>query len=101
MPGVSADMLIANTPHLCISNGSACNSGTPEASHVLLAMGLDREHAECTVRVSLGRYNTQRDVDIATQVMGHEALRLLSEFAQPRCEHIEWDTRSAGRGQLP
>jgi cysteine desulfurase len=62
IPGVPADMLIANLTKVCISNGSACNSGAPEPSHVLLAMKLSRSDAECTVRISLGRHTSKPEI---------------------------------------
>lgn len=67
--GVPADMLITNVPELCVSTGSACSTGTPSPSHVLLAMGLSREDAECTIRISIGRTNTQQDVQLAADLI--------------------------------
>ena len=67
--GIPADVLIANLPQLCISTGSACTSGANSPSYVLLAMGLSREEAECTVRISLGRYTTRKDVDAAIELL--------------------------------
>lgn len=46
-----------------ISSGSACSSGAVEPSHVLLAMGLSRQDAKSSVRISLGMQNTQEQVD--------------------------------------
>jgi cysteine desulfurase len=65
IPGIPADMLMANLPMLCLSNGSACNSGAPEPSHVLLSMGLSRADAESTIRISLGRYTSEIEVQVA------------------------------------
>jgi cysteine desulfurase len=65
IPGVQADTLIANIPNICISGGSACSEGTVSPSHVLLAMGLSREQAECTVRIGIGRYNSHTEIDSA------------------------------------
>ncbi len=48
---------------ICISTGSACNSTNTEISHVLQAIGLSNELAAGTIRISLGRYNTEDDVD--------------------------------------
>jgi cysteine desulfurase len=65
--GVPTDVLITNVPGVCISSGSACTSGSLTPSHVLLAMGLDRESAECSFRASFGRMNTEEDVDFAVR----------------------------------
>lgn len=62
IPGVPADMLIANLETVCIGDGSACNSGAPEPSHVLLAMKLSRSESECTVRISIGRYTSELEI---------------------------------------
>ena len=82
LPGLPASMLIANVPHLCIGEGSACSSGAPEPSHVLLAMGLSREDAESTVRFSLGRGNSVVDVDEAACSVERETKRLLSAMCR-------------------
>ncbi|MDR1705302.1 MAG: cysteine desulfurase NifS [Clostridiales bacterium] len=47
---------------ICASSGSACNSDSLEASHVLLAIGMSHEEANGTIRFSLGRYNTEEDI---------------------------------------
>ena len=46
-----------------VSSGSACTSGDTEPSHVLLALGLPREVAQGSLRVTLGRDTTEHDVD--------------------------------------
>ena len=46
-----------------VSSGSACASGSLEPSHVVLAMGLGAEEAHGSMRVSLGRENTDEEVD--------------------------------------
>lgn len=46
-----------------ISAGSACNSKSKEPSHVLAAMGLADERVDSAVRVSIGKYNTDEDID--------------------------------------
>src|SRR5262249_10834459 len=53
--GADAEATIANAPGLAISAGSACSSGTPEPSHVLMAMLGDSEAASECVRISFGR----------------------------------------------
>jgi cysteine desulfurase len=65
-PGIDAESLILNTLDLAISTGSACTSGAPEPSHVLLAIGLDRYEARRTIRIGLGRFTTEEDISQAT-----------------------------------
>ena len=48
---------------ICISIGSACNSKSQTRSHVLTAMGLDDEQIDSSVRISIGRYNSEMDVE--------------------------------------
>ena len=48
---------------ICASAGSACSSGLMEPSHVLLAIGLPRQYAGGTLRVSIGEENTKEDID--------------------------------------
>ena len=51
------------------SSGSACTSGSLDPSHVLLAIGLDHGTAHGSLRLSLGRYNTDADVDHVLAVL--------------------------------
>lgn len=47
----------------CVSSGPACSSGATEPSHVLTAMGVERDYAAGSLRVSLGASNTAAEVD--------------------------------------
>lgn len=54
---------------ICVALGAACTAGGNEPSHVLLAMGLDREQAEASVRFSTSRYTTTAEIDRAIAVL--------------------------------
>jgi cysteine desulfurase len=58
------------------ASGSACSSGSIDPSHVLLAMGMPRDHALASVRFSLGWSSTEADVERALQVIPHCVDRL-------------------------
>lgn len=54
---------------ICVSTGSACNSVSAEISHVLKAIRLTDEYAKGTVRISLGKENSQDDVETISQAI--------------------------------
>jgi cysteine desulfurase len=54
---------------VAVTSGSACTSGSLQASHVLLAMGRDERTARATVRFSLGRYTTEQEIDFAVDAL--------------------------------
>ncbi len=60
--GALADAVVVNLKETDISTGSACSSSTMEPSHVLIAMGLTRDQADESIRISVGRPTTQQDV---------------------------------------
>ncbi|MCG9966814.1 cysteine desulfurase NifS [Pelotomaculum terephthalicicum JT] len=62
------------------STGSACTSGSLEPSHVLLSMGIPHEDAHGSLRLTLGKDNTEEDVDYFLNAMGPivERLRAMS-----------------------
>ena len=63
--GVEAEavLLMLDRIGVCASSGSACTTGSLAPSHVLTAMGIGAERARGSLRLSLGRYNTDEDVD--------------------------------------
>ena len=65
---------------ICASSGSACTSGSLEASHVLLAMGVPHDMAHGSLRFSLGKFNTESEVDKVIQILPGivEKLRVIS-----------------------
>lgn len=83
IPGIPADMLIANLPEICISNGAACTAGAMSQSHVLLAMGGTQDEAECTVRIGIGRYNSESEIEQAIDGITHAVLQLAADIRSP------------------
>jgi len=69
---------------IAASSGSACTSGSLDPSHVLLAMGLTHEIAHGSLRLTLGRDNTESDVDFVLQEIPVivERLRKMSPLYQ-------------------
>jgi len=61
---------------LAVSTGAACSSGAIEPSHVLTAMGLTPGQARASIRFSLGKHNTEADVDHALAVIPEVVDRL-------------------------
>lgn len=56
-------LLLLDMNEICASSGSACTSGSLDPSHVLLAIGLPHEKAHGSLRISLGLFNKEEDVD--------------------------------------
>jgi cysteine desulfurase len=67
---------------IAVSSGSACSSGSTEPSHVLLAMGIEPMVCQGAIRISLGRENTEEDIEYALHVIPEVVgrLRAMSPF---------------------
>jgi cysteine desulfurase len=74
--GVEINALLASLPDLAVNTGSACASAHPESSPVLLAMGVPDELAGSSLRLSLGRFTTEEEVDRAAARITEEVIRL-------------------------
>ena len=71
VPGIDGETLLMEMDRadIAISSGSACDSQKIGASYTLLAMGIDESLARCAVRVSIGKDNTDQDVDAFVSVL--------------------------------
>jgi cysteine desulfurase len=70
-------MVIAlDLKRLAVSTGAACSSGAIEPSHVLTAMGLNADRARASIRFSLGRQNTDEEIDVAVALVRETVARL-------------------------
>jgi len=67
---------------IAVSTGSACSSAKLEPSYVLLALGLKPQEAHGSLRVTLGRWTTEKDVDYLLKVLPEtiKRLRKISPF---------------------
>ncbi|MGE5552966.1 MAG: cysteine desulfurase NifS [Betaproteobacteria bacterium] len=83
---VEGESLLLNLDLLGVaaSSGSACTSGALEPSHVLLAMGLPHEIAHGSLRLTLGRDNSEEDVDYVLEILPEivSKLRAMSPLAE-------------------
>ncbi len=61
---------------VAVSTGAACSSGAIEPSHVLTAMGLSSDRARASLRFSLGKQNTNEDVDMVLSILPETVSRL-------------------------
>lgn len=81
-----ATLLTALGSKIAVSNGSACNSASVEPSHVLTAMGIERSLAFASLRLSIGRYTTESDIEKAVEI-------ITSEVSKQREANILWERR--------
>jgi cysteine desulfurase len=81
-PGIEGEALLIalDLKGLACSTGAACSSGAVEPSHVLTAVGLPPEEARASLRFSLGRHTTKKEIEFTLQVVpaAVEQLRELS-----------------------
>jgi cysteine desulfurase len=85
-PGVEAEALLValDRDGVCAAAGSSCTSGATEPSHVLAAMGVPRDDALASIRLSLGYASTDADVDTALDVIPRAVEQLRPAVAASR-----------------
>jgi len=83
-PGLEAEaiLLALATKEIYVSTGSACSEESEEVSHVLQAIGLRPEIARSSIRMSLGRSNSESDIDVVLAELPEivRRLRAISAF---------------------
>ncbi|MGA8398319.1 MAG: aminotransferase class V-fold PLP-dependent enzyme [Stellaceae bacterium] len=84
VPGTTAPELIEACASIAISTGSACTSALVEPSYVLRALGLSDERANASIRLGLGRFTTEADVDFAADAIAAAAARLRVKSGEDR-----------------
>lgn len=78
--GVHGEALAAELPWLAASASSACTSAQGGMSHVLRAMGVPEQLAHASLRLSVGRFTTEQDIDLAVEWIA-SAVRRLRAFS--------------------
>ena len=74
--GIGAEPLLESLPGVAASSGSACNSASLEPSHVLRALGRSDELAHASLRLTMGRFTTEHEVDATVQYLQASVARL-------------------------
>jgi cysteine desulfurase len=77
--GVDAEALMRALPGLAVSTGSACTSAAVEPSYVLQALGLPEARARGSIRLAIGRFNTEAEIDRAVADLAEAVARLRAE----------------------
>jgi cysteine desulfurase len=80
-PGIDATVLIGKMKNIAVSNGSACSSAIVEPSHVLKSLGLTDDEALASLRFSLGKFNTEREVDFVVNKINELVLQPPLKYA--------------------
>ncbi len=94
---VEGESLIMGLKGVALSSGSACTSASLEPSYVLRALGRSDELAHASLRMTLGRYTTQHEIDdVVAMLTAHVArLRAMSPLWQPDRENAAASSRLA------
>lgn len=94
---VEGESLMMGIKNLAVSSGSACTSASLEPSYVLRALGVEEEMAHTSLRIGLGRFTTEHEVDTAVDELVRHVVKLremspLWEMAQEGIDikSIEW-----------
>jgi len=74
--GIEGEALLMDLQNLAVSSGSACTSASLEPSHVLRAIGRSDPLAHASLRLSLGRFTTELDIDAAVEHITASVTRL-------------------------
>lgn len=77
---IEGESMLMAIKDLAVSSGSACTSASLEPSYVLRALGREDELAHSSIRFTLGRFNTQEEIDYAIKLL-HEKIGKLRELS--------------------
>lgn len=85
-------LMYLDSEGICASTGSACSSASSEPSHVLTSLGIPVERARGSVRLTMGRWTTEGDVDKVLEALPRIVgkLRAMSPLVKERCGWINY-----------
>lgn len=86
---VEGEGLMMGMKNICVSSGSACTSSSLEPSYVLRALGIDEGSAHTSIRMGIGRFTTEAEIDEAIEAISKAVIRL-------RDMSPLWDMAQAG-----
>ncbi len=100
-PGIEANTLLAAMPGIAASAGAACHTDKVEASSVISAMNVPAEYVRGTIRLSLGRFTTEHEVDRAVAILTDAVVSLnpgKAQTALPEEEKVKLTRFTHGLG---
>ncbi|MCE2510714.1 MAG: IscS subfamily cysteine desulfurase [Alphaproteobacteria bacterium] len=81
--GINSETLMMELRDLALSTGSACSSASHEPSYVLKALGLEDALADASIRIGLGRFTTEAEIDYAIGAFAEKVAKLRAQGAAP------------------
>lgn len=86
IPGVESKALIVQLKDIAIAAGSACTTTNVEPSHVIMALGYGEDRAHTSIRISVGRFTSQADIQTAAHYLTTALQGILKiGYKQPSC----------------
>jgi len=68
-PFLNGMSIINSMPQIAVSSGSACTSSSPSPSYVLKELGISKLDSNTSIRIGIGRFNTNKDIEIASKAI--------------------------------
>lgn len=73
---IKAEQLMSKMPNIAMASGSACSTGSLDPSHVLVAMGLDKDDSHSSLRLSLGRFTQDHEIETTIKFLTSQIMEI-------------------------